>query len=588
MAKNIALNENSYGSDLIVALLKQHGIDYVACNPGATFRGIHDSIVNTKQGESPELIVCCHEEISVAIAHGYAKATGKYMAVLVHSNVGLQHASMAVFNAWCDRVPVIVIGGVGPLASERRRPWIDWIHTSNHQVSVIQDFVKWHDQPFSLASIPESLHRACQLADSEPKAPVYVGVDASFQELPINDAAITLVDNAFAPPALPQINDEDLERVVALLINAKMPVIIADYMGRNPQAVSELIKLAEKLAIPVIDRHGHYNFPNTHPLCLTDVDKEFFSQIDMVLALDVQDLYGALHVKNVDGDYEYVVSEDVPLVHITMSHHLTSSWAADYQKLMRLDQQVAADCALSLAKLNQALDEEHLAIQNTVITPRREFVRNMHLALRERWQSEAIASQQESPLAVPAVIKEIADAVEGKDWMLTNNSSLPIAAWVTKLWGLSKAGCHIGSSGGAGLGYGLGASIGAALAYKGSGKLCINLQADGDLLFTPSALWTAAHHKVPLLTIVMNNRAYNNSREHAINIAQMRGHQQADIASGTELNNPHVDFPALAASYGVKSYPTIYQLTDIKAIIEQAITYIESEQMPALIDIVMQ
>jgi len=220
-----------YGSDVVVDLMKAFDIEYAAFNPGATFRGIHDSIVNYGGNYKPEVIFCCHEEISVALAHGYAKAKGKPMIAIVHNIVGLQHASMAIFNAWCDRVPIIVLGGTGPMDTTRRRPRIDWIHTALVQGNQVRDYVKWDDQPYNLACVPESFIRGYRIATTEPMAPIYINYDADIQE----DAVTTPIEmpdiSRFAPPAPMQANPEALRQAAELLVNAKSPLIIADYLG---------------------------------------------------------------------------------------------------------------------------------------------------------------------------------------------------------------------------------------------------------------------------------------------------------------------------------------------------------------------
>src|SRR6266540_6566565 len=208
-----------YGSDLVVDLLKLLGIEYVALNPGSSFRGIHDSLVNYESGRqpNPEMILCCHEEIAVAVAHGYAKATGKIMPAIVHNVVGLQHASMAIYNAWCDRTPVMVMGGTGPMNSSKRRPWIDWIHTALVQGNLVRDYVKWDDQPASVAAVPEAFARAYRIAMTEPKGPVYLCFDADLQEGRL-DRPIPLPDVArFAPSSPPQADAQVLEDATRLL-----------------------------------------------------------------------------------------------------------------------------------------------------------------------------------------------------------------------------------------------------------------------------------------------------------------------------------------------------------------------------------
>lgn len=252
-----------YGSDVIVDLMKAFDVEYAAFNPGATFRGIHDSILNYGGNKCPEVIFCCHEEYSVAIAHGYAKAKGKPMVAITHDLVGLQHASMAIFNAWCDRVPLIVLGGTGPMDTSRRRPQIDWIHTALVQGNQVRDYVKWDDQPYSLKSVPESFIRGYRISTTEPKAPVYICYDADLQEDPVTDPVEIPDVSRFAPPAPMQADPEALRRAAELLVGARSPLIIADFFGRNHKALPSLVKLAELLAIPVIDKGGALIFPTT-------------------------------------------------------------------------------------------------------------------------------------------------------------------------------------------------------------------------------------------------------------------------------------------------------------------------------------
>ena len=277
------MGDAQYGSDLIVDVLRALGIEYAALNPGATFRGLHDSLVNYGGNERPGIIQCCHEEIAVAVAHGYAKAAGKPMAAIVHDVVGLQHASMAIFNAWCDRVPILVLGGTGPMAIEKRRPWIDWIHTALVQGQAVRDYVKWDDQPASLASIPEALIRGYRIATTEPQGPVYVCFDAELQEMPLSEK-IPLPDVArHAPPSPVQADARALDAAASLLREAERPVIIAESVGRTAAAVDALVRLAERLAAPVIDLYGHgrFNFPNTHPLDLTGAEKELLQAMGL-------------------------------------------------------------------------------------------------------------------------------------------------------------------------------------------------------------------------------------------------------------------------------------------------------------------
>src|SRR6516162_2360608 len=187
-----AANTPGWGSDVVADTLRALKIPYIALNPGASYRGLHDSIVNYLGNETPQMLLCLHEEIAVAIAHGYAKVTGKAMAAAVHSNVGLFHATMAIFNAWCDRMPVLVLGATGPVDASKRRPWIDWIHTARDQGALVRSYTKWDDQPASAEAAREALLRACWMACTPPKGPVYLNLDAGMQEAPLTDPLVAL------------------------------------------------------------------------------------------------------------------------------------------------------------------------------------------------------------------------------------------------------------------------------------------------------------------------------------------------------------------------------------------------------------
>ncbi|MFQ5540607.1 MAG: thiamine pyrophosphate-binding protein [Candidatus Binatia bacterium] len=293
-ARVVERPQPQFGSDVVVDLLKGFGVEYVALNPGATFRGLHDSLVNYGGNHMPEVITCTHEEITVAMAHGYARAKGKPMAAAVHNIVGLQHASMAIYNAWCDRLPVIVMGGTGPMDTARRRPWIDWVHTALVQGNMVRDFVKWDDQPGSVAAVPDSFIRAYRLATTDPMGPVYLCYDSDVQEVKLNGKIPSYSLERYPAPLPMQAPEEGFEMTIRWLLEARAPVIIADCVGRREAGFQALIELAELLGIPVLDRYGRLNFPMDNPLNLTGMQEKVLAQVDLVLALDVQDLESAV------------------------------------------------------------------------------------------------------------------------------------------------------------------------------------------------------------------------------------------------------------------------------------------------------
>ena len=402
-AQRMEKKNPQYGSDVVVDLMKAFDIEYAAFNPGATFRGIHDSIVNYGGNYKPEVIFCNHEEISVAVAHGYAKAKNKPMIAIVHNMVGLQHASMAIFNAYIDRVPIIVLGGTGPMNTKRRRPRIDWIHTALVQGNQVRDYVKWDDQPYSLADVPDSFIRGYRIATTEPTAPIYINYDADIQEDAINGPFEIPDVSRYAAPAPTQANPDALRRAAELLVNATAPLIIADTLGRNPKTVPALIELAELLSIPVVDKGARFNFPTTHPLDATDGARDLLQKADVILALDVADLYGAITtVSKQTRDCEYVTSPSVKLISISMHDMLVHSWAGDYQALQPVDVPMTADTSVAVPELTRLCRE--LTGQNrsrkSSAESRLKELGEKHTSRRAKWLADAQAkgSQKRSPL----------------------------------------------------------------------------------------------------------------------------------------------------------------------------------------------
>ena len=575
----------AYGSDLIVDVLRDLGIEYAALNPGATFRGLHDSLVNYGGNERPGIIQCCHEEIAVAVAHGYAKAAGKPMAAVVHNVVGLQHASMAIFNAWCDRAPMLVLGGTGPMAVEKRRPWIDWIHTALVQGNQVRDYVKWDDQPASLASIPEALIRGYRIAVTEPQGPVYVCFDAELQEMAIAEELRVPDVARFAPPSPPQAGASALDRAAALLRAAERPVIIAQYLGRNPAAVGALVQLAERLAAPVIDlfEHGRFNFPSTHPLDLTGAEKELLASADVVLALDVLDLHGALaRADRLTRRSEPILPGSAQVIHITLSDLGVRSWVTSYQRLAPTDVPILADTAVALPALLARLEG---VADSPARRARLEQLRVKHDALRREARTKCEESWNDRPIAPSRLASEVWEALRGEDWVLANGT---LDGWARTLWEWTRPDQFLGYSGGAGLGYSAGASIGVALAHRGTGKVCVDLQPDGDLLYTPSAIWTAAHHRIPLLFVVCNNRSYFNDENHQALVAQARKRPVENRVVGIRIEDPAVNFADLARGFGAHGEGPVEDPALIAPALQRAHRVVTEEQRPAVVDVVIR
>jgi thiamine pyrophosphate-dependent acetolactate synthase large subunit-like protein len=577
-----------YGSDVVVDLMKAFDIEYAAFNPGATFRGIHDSIVNYGGNYKPEVIFCNHEEVSVAVAHGYAKAKGKPMIAIVHNMVGLQHASMAIFNAYIDRVPVIVLGGTGPMNTKRRRPRIDWIHTALVQGNQVRDYVKWDDQPYTLADVPDSFIRGYRIATTDPMAPIYINYDADIQEDAITKATEIPDVNRFAPPAPTQANPEALRKAAELLVGAQAPLIIADTLGRNPKSVPLLVGLAELLAAPVVDKGARFNFPTVNSLDATDGARDLLAKADVILALDVGDIFGSITtVSKQTRDCEYVTAPAVKLISISMNDMLVHSWAGDYQALQALDVAMSADTFVALPELTRLCREllgNDAKKKDAVEARRRELVEK-HKARRARWQADARAKGSLKDISTAWLALELGEVIKNEDWVLVNGTS---NGWARRLWDFSKPNQYLGASGGAGVGYGASAAIGAALALKGSGKFAVGIQSDGDMLMTSSSLWTAAKHRIPLLMVMHNNQSFYNSEEHGIEVAKFRKRPVENAGIGTHVDDPAVDFAKMAQSFGVGAEGPVRNPADLRPALERGLKYVKEKQLPYLVDVISE
>ena len=576
-----------YGSDLVVDLLRAVGIEHVALNPGATYRGLHDSLVNYGGNRDPELILTTHEEIAVALAHGYAKAKGRPMAAIVHDIVGLQHASMAIFNAFCDRAPVLVIGATGPMDATRRRPWIDWIHTALVQGTQVRDYVKLDDQPASVAAIPESFLRAWRLARTEPQGPVYLCLDAGLQEQAL-ERAVPVPDAArFQPASAPHADPRAIDEAARQLVEARFPLILVESLGRSPSAVGPLCRLAEQLGAPLVDlsaeSQGRPSVPGHHPLDMSGARHEVVGEADVVLALDVTSFLTALGETDRSTREVRLLNEGARIIAISLDDYALRSWAHTFQSLVPIDLPIAADAALAvpalLAAVEDRLKRDPRAAERRA---RADRIGARHQALRDEWRATANLERSLRPLAPSALAASIWEVVKNEDWVLANGTG---KGWTRRLWDWQPERSY-GGSGGAGLGYGLPAALGVALAHRGSGKLCLNLQADGDMLYVVSGLYTAAHHRLPLLTVMFNNRTYGNDEEHQDAVAKARGRPVENKVIGIRIDDPAPDFARIAQGFGVHAEGPIDTAEAVGPALRRAVRIVKDEGRPALVDVI--
>ena len=575
--------KRAWQSDIIADLIKHYGFPFIALNPGASYRGLHDSLVNYA-GNDPLLLLCQHEKIAVQIAHGYAKATGKPMVAIVHDVVGMLHATMGIYYAYLDRCPVFVIGATGPMDESRRRPFIDWIHTANVQGEQVRHYVKWDYQPGGIEGVPDSFARAYAAMMTEPQGPIYMCYDAWLQEQPLA-ADIALPDRRDATVPVPMAADRAaLEKVADKLLAARFPVLLAEYTGRAPNGFFDLIALAETVGAAVYDTNGRLNFPNRHPLNLS-MDRSTFREADLILSLDTRDWEKPTHrIERTKRTVEPLHPPDCEMIEIGFGDIGLSKWSMDYTRMPNCSLRVLGDTATAIPELTK-LCAARIAKDPALgprIARRAADIKAHHDGLFSKWERESLADWDAAPITLPRLAHEMWDVIKNEDWVLT---ACTLQDWVLKLWDFDKPYRHAGRA--LGTGTQIGVSLGVALAHRGTGRIVIDIQPDGDLMFDAGALWTAAKNNLPLLIVMFNNRAYYNDWEHQIHVAELRETPVERAHIGQDIAGPEPDFATLAKGCGWYAEGPITDPKDIRGALERAIAQVKAGK-PALVDTILR
>ncbi len=552
-------NAPGFGSDVIADALRSLDIPYIALTPGASYRGLHDSIVNYLGNSKPQMLLCLHEEAAVAIAHGYAKVTGKAMVTAVHSNVGLMHATMAMFNAWCDRMPVVVLGATGPVDAAKRRPWIDWIHTSRDQGALIRDYTKWDDQPSSPGAAREAIMRGTWIANTAPRGPVYINFDAELQEEKVSEQLPPIDVARYMPPVATAAPAELVRQAAAMLKNAKQVLILAGRASRDPQAWNARVALAEALNARVVsDLKIGASFPTDHPLyvgaprVIMPESVEGLKNVDVVLSLDWVDLGGAMRYGG--------PMPSAKVIQISLDHRIHGAWNMDYQALPPVDLLLSADPDLVVPELVREIGKSS----------------KPHALPGAR----IVADKEPAGFTNENIARALRKVLGERPVTYTH---LPLSwddRWITFRHPLD----YIGSDGGGGVGGGPGISVGAALALKGSGRLPIAICGDGDFLMGVTAVWTAVHYKTPLLFVLANNRSFYNDELHQERMARARNRPVENKWIGQRMSDPDVDLAAMGRAQGAQGFGPITKPADLAPALQKAIAAVDAGGV-AIVDV---
>jgi acetolactate synthase-1/2/3 large subunit len=572
---------SKYQSDVIVDLMQTYGFRYVSMNPGASFRGLHDSLINYG-GNSPEMLVCQHEETAVQIAHGYTRATGEPMPVILHDLVGLLHGTMAIYYAFTDRAPVFVIGATGPMDEGKRRPRSDWHHTALVQGNAVRDYTKYDYQPTSIEGVPDSFMRAYSAMVTEPAGPVYMCYDAMLQEAPLLKP-VPMPPPGFAREPAPMAADPVvLGQIVDALLAAERPYIMTEYTGRHAGNFEKLVELAETLGVAVWDVNSSLCFPNRHPLNLS-MDTASLKKADAILSLDAREWEKATaKLDSTTRALDSYLADDI--IWMEVGYHETGikSWALDYGRYLPKTLSALGDPRLAMPQMTEIARAKLAASPKlrVKVAERTQAIAAIHHANFARWAEEALVNRESSPLTLPRLAQEVWDVIKDEDWVCATGT---LREWARKLWNFDKPYQHPGKS--MGTSTQIGMSLGVALAHKGSGKIVVALNPDGDLMYDVGALWTAAKHRLPILIVMFNNRAYYNDWHHQIRMARSRGTDEGKAHIGMDIFDPEPDFAAAARSMGVWGEGPIDKPEDVGPALRRALEMVKSGK-PALVDII--
>jgi acetolactate synthase-1/2/3 large subunit len=585
----VRLTESRSGSDFMVDVIKTLDIEYIASLPASTFRGLQESLLNYGMNTKPEYIMCLHEECAIAMAHGYAKVARKPMAALVHGTVGLQHAAMAIYNAYADRAPIVVISG-NIQNTAARRPNVEWNHAALDQNALVRDFTKWDAQPTSLQATAESLVEAYDLATTAPMGPVLVTIDADMQEDPLEKPEeATLRIPKIRRRAHPQGDVESVRDAAKLLVSAESPVIYANRYGRSERAPALLIELAELLHAPVIDGRSRMNFPSRHKYNHSGRREQALAQADVLLALEPVELWGLTNdVQDLIGrPYRRLNRRaDLKVIHIGTESLLVKSNYGEVQRYAPADLPIAGDAESTMPSLIDAVRRELTPARSAALAERGARLAAMAPRLLEQARADAAYGWDASPISVARTCMELWDQLKNEDWTMPTETTF-LSDYPHRLWNIDKPHQWIGGSGAQGVGYNAPAALGAALANKGSGRITAAIIGDGEMMMTNTMLWTAAHHQIPILALVHNNRAYHMEVMHTLRMADRRSRDTSRIHIGTDITNPNVDYATLAKSMGVYGQGPIDNPNDLGPAIKRAIEVVKRGE-PALIDVVSQ
>ena len=338
-------------------------------------------------------------------------------------------------------MPIFIIGATGPMDETKRRPRIDWTHTAQVQGEAVRDYTKWDYQPTVVDGVPESFARAYGVMMTEPQGPIYMCYDAWLQEQPLDHEV----------PLPPQVGDAGARAVHGRTRprssvprtcspRRKRPVILAEFVGRDPKGFHALVELAETLGAPVYDVNSRLNFPSRHPLNVSMV-KDVFRDADLILCLDVRDWERATTEleSQTRAAARVIEPKDCIWIDIGFGDLELSSWAMDYQRLKHAQLRILADTTLAIPALT-ALLRKRISGERRAREARRgaraQDCRAAHASQRAKWAKEAREDWDATPITLPRLAHEVWEVIKHEDWVLTAGT---LEDWALQAVGFRQA-----------------------------------------------------------------------------------------------------------------------------------------------------
>jgi acetolactate synthase I/II/III large subunit len=564
------------GSDLMVQTIKDLGVEFAVANPGSSFEGLQESFINygNPPNQMPEWITALHEESAVTIAHGYAKAEGKPMLAVLHGTIGIQHAAMSIYQAYYDRVPVLMIAGNDP----------DFIaaHTAHDMAGMVRSYTKWDAEPKNLDEALVAIQRAYNEAITPPMAPTLVVLSSEIQKDNAPNARIP----AYKPPQFVTVDSSRAKEIAKGLVEAQNPRIAVGRL-RTPDGVKRAIELAELVgaSTSTAATNGSMSFPQGHPLCGPGADTAY----DYTLGLETGGAQASITGPALAKIAPARDPLDIGFGGIT-GNGGGGGRAGRGGRGNVSAPPVEADAEASLPFLIEEVKLQLTADRKARIQERIAKNARANHEARVEALTKAVDAKRAgwngSPISTARIYAELWPLIMNEDWCLSSPSGFS-GGHNTQLWEHNKPYSYLGGQGAGGMGYGAPASVGAALAARGRNRIVVNIQTDGDLNYAPGVLWTAVHHKLPMLTVMHNNRAWHQEFMFVEYMAGVRGRGEDRAWIGNTLRDPNIDYVKMAGGYGMAGEGPIIDPTKLSAALRRGVSAAKRGE-PYMIDVITQ